>query len=359
MSTCSSSPTRAARRRRPLYTFPTIAAYQAAQNGTNRLGYTSFTQYFGLPDLEYNTSQYGFFVQDDWRVGADLKILYGVRYDLYGVPEADPNAPVETSRDFPVSKSNFAPRLGAVWTLGSDRRSVVRANTGIMYDQTLNAIYEQALQNDGTNARASANFTPTQAGAPVVPGGAQRRRRRPAERGLDRGPGLQGRALVAEQRAVRAPAGRQLLGRRWAPPTCKGNNLPVVTNINLINPTGSTPSGIPIFSPTVSAATRVDPRYNAINSTQSIGDSTYKNMTLQLTRRSPSIRLRLRLHAGQERGQRADHRRAVGAGRCRPHRHDQPRPRARAEHPRPAPHLQRQHRLHAAASIVKARWGRC
>ena len=108
-------------------------------------------------------------MQDDWRVGADLKLLYGVRYDLYGVPEADPNAPVETSRDFPVSKSNFAPRVGAVWTLGSDRRSVVRANTGIMYDQTLNAIYEQALQNDGTNARASANFTPNQAGAPAFP----------------------------------------------------------------------------------------------------------------------------------------------------------------------------------------------
>ncbi len=54
-----------------------------AQDGANRLGYTSFTQYFGLPDLEYNTAQYGLFVQDDWRVSSDLKVLYGVRYDLY------------------------------------------------------------------------------------------------------------------------------------------------------------------------------------------------------------------------------------------------------------------------------------
>ena len=38
-----------------------------------------------------------------------------------------------------------------------------------MYDQTLNAIYEQSLQNDGTNARASATLTPTQTGAPVFP----------------------------------------------------------------------------------------------------------------------------------------------------------------------------------------------
>ncbi len=56
-----------------------------------------------------------------------------------------------------------------MWSLGESRRTVLRANTGVMYDQTLNAIYEQALQNDGTNARASATFTPTQAGAPAFP----------------------------------------------------------------------------------------------------------------------------------------------------------------------------------------------
>jgi len=152
-----------------LYTFPNAAAYLAARDGTNRLGYTNFTQYFGLPDLEYNTAQYGLFVQDDWRVTSDFKILYGVRYDLYGPPEGNANAPVATSREFPTSKSNVAPRFGAVWTLGDRKRSVVRFNSGLMYDQTINAIYEQALQNDGTNARASATFTPTQAGAPAFP----------------------------------------------------------------------------------------------------------------------------------------------------------------------------------------------
>ena len=35
----------------------------------------------------------------------------------------------------------------------------------------------------------------------------------------------------------------------------------------------------------VNAATRVDPRYNVIISTQSIGESTYKNLTCQFTRR--------------------------------------------------------------------------
>jgi hypothetical protein len=65
----------------------------------------------------------------------------------------------------------------------------------------------------------------------------------------------------------------------------KGSNLPVVNNINLINPVGSLSDGRPIYSTAVNAATRMDPRFNQINTVQSIGESTYKGLTLQLTRR--------------------------------------------------------------------------
>jgi hypothetical protein len=266
-----------------LYTFPSIAAYQAAANGTNRFGYTSFTQYFGLPDLEYSSNQFGFFVQDDWRVNADLKLLYGVRYDVYGVPDGVPNAPIETSREFPVSKSNFAPRVGAVWTVGEARNSVIRVNTGIMYDQTLNAIYEQALQLDGTNARASGTFSPTTTGAPAFPAT------------LSTGAGAQPNTAWTVDPDFNVARSWQnnvqfehALSDRYSISVggsyVKGYNLPVVNNINLINPIGTTSDGLPIFGP-ASAATRLDPRYNVIFSTQSIGESTYKNLTLLYTRR--------------------------------------------------------------------------
>jgi hypothetical protein len=65
----------------------------------------------------------------------------------------------------------------------------------------------------------------------------------------------------------------------------KGYDLPVVTNINPINPIGTLSDGLPVFSSTVNASTRVDPRFNVINSSQAIGESTYRNMTLQFTRR--------------------------------------------------------------------------
>jgi len=268
-----------------LYTFPNAAAYLAARAGTNRLGYTSFTQYFGLPNLEYNTTQSGFFVQDDWRVSSDFKVLYGVRYDLYGAPDGNPSAPVATSREFPSSGNNIAPRFGAVWTLGESKRSVLRFNSGLMYDQTLNAIYEQALQNDGTNARASATFTPTQAGAPAFPA--------VLSAGAGATPNLAW-TVDPDFKVARSWQNNvqfeQALGDRYAVAVgasfVKGYNLPVVTNINVINPTGTASGGLPVFATAINATTRVDPRFNVINATQSIGDSTYQNMTVQFTRRN-------------------------------------------------------------------------
>src|SRR5262249_53207710 len=65
----------------------------------------------------------------------------------------------------------------------------------------------------------------------------------------------------------------------------RGDHLPVVSNINLLAPIGALPDGRPIYSTAISAATRVDPRFNAIFSSQAIGESSYKALTLQFTRR--------------------------------------------------------------------------
>ena len=61
----------------------------------------------------------------------------------------------------------------------------------------------------------------------------------------------------------------------------KGNQLPVVTDVNLINPVGSLADGRPIYSATANAATRLDPRFNHILEVQSIGESEFKSVTFQ------------------------------------------------------------------------------
>src|SRR5207302_3871506 len=43
--------------------------------------------------------------------------------------------------------------------------------------------------------------------------------------------------------------------------------------------------GRPVFSSTVNASTRLDPRFNTIQEVQSIGDSTFKGMTVSASKR--------------------------------------------------------------------------
>jgi hypothetical protein len=266
------------------YTFPNLAAYLAARDGTNRFSYTSFSQYFGETDLDFSSNLYGFFVQDDWRLSDRLKVLYGVRYDLYDVPQAGPDAPFEASRDFVIDKNNWAPRAGVVWTVGESRRTVVRANTGIMYDQPLLAMYEQALTSDGTNRRAAASFQPATPGAPAFPSV------------LSAGAGAQPNALVTVSQEFDVASNwqnnvqveRQLsenLSVAIGTSYVRGYDLPVITNINLINPIRRLADGRPVYSTAVNAATRMDPRYNVIEMVEALGESTYKNLTLQLTGR--------------------------------------------------------------------------
>ena len=98
-----------------LYTFPTIAAYLAAKSGANPFGYTTFQQHARRPDARSTTRRfYGFFVQDDWQITSRMKLLYGVRYDLFDVPAARPFAANPYSQDFTIDKNNFGPRVGVL-----------------------------------------------------------------------------------------------------------------------------------------------------------------------------------------------------------------------------------------------------
>lgn len=155
-----------------LYTFPTVAAYVAARNGTNRLGYTNFQQTLGDAVIEYDSEFYNFFAQDDWKATRKLKINYGLRYDLYDVPQGDPNSPFEEARNFKLDKDNVAPRLGFVYSLRDGARpTVVRGSAGIYYDTVYLLMYENAIQGNGTGRYLNVTRTPTQSGAPLFPNG--------------------------------------------------------------------------------------------------------------------------------------------------------------------------------------------
>jgi len=269
-----------------VYTFPTLASYQAAVAGVNRSGYSTFAQVIGDPNFEMNSKLFSAFWQDDWRLTADLKLLYGFRYDAYFYPEADPNAPFSYSQNYADDTNNFGPRVGVAWTLGEKKDQVIRASTGIMYDQPLLAIYENAIQQNGLPARTTFSLNATSPCAPAFPNV------------LSNAPGacLPAQTIFAPDPDLKLAYNIQnsvqyarAIGRSYNASVGvvynRGYNLPVITDINLINPVGTLADGRGIYSAAVNASTRMDPRFNHINVVQSPGESTYKALLLTFGKR--------------------------------------------------------------------------
>lgn len=83
---------------------------------------------------------YGFFLQDDWRISNRVQLNAGVRYEYYpplkggfNLATSDPFGPLGTMGDamWRPDKNNFGPRLGIVADLLGNQRLVLRAGAGI------------------------------------------------------------------------------------------------------------------------------------------------------------------------------------------------------------------------------------
>ncbi len=86
------------------------------------------------------------FAQDTWRVSPGLTLTYGVRWEISPPPDAqtepnflDPaeNIVVAQQRPvWPLRLTNFAPRLGIAYRIGSSGRTVLRAGGGLFFDSS-------------------------------------------------------------------------------------------------------------------------------------------------------------------------------------------------------------------------------
>lgn len=140
--------------------------------------YSSFAQSFGQPVLTVATTDYGFFVQDDWKVSPTMTINLGVRYDYESLPNsfaANPDYPLTSTR--PSDKNNIAPRIGLAWDPFGKGKTTVHAGYGMFYGRIFNALLLNALENTGAGVSATGtstsqalyNFSSTTGGAPTLP----------------------------------------------------------------------------------------------------------------------------------------------------------------------------------------------
>ncbi|CAN5274610.1 hypothetical protein BH10ACI1_BH10ACI1_16620 [soil metagenome] len=266
------------------YTFPSIVAYIAAKNGSNPRSYTNYTETFGDPQIKYTATFWNFFAQDDWKLTRRLKINFGLRYDLYQVPKADASSLFPASQKFNVDKNNFAPRLGIVYPLREGNRpTIIRFGAGIYTDAPLLAIYQRALQLNGNPRFFNFRFFPNSPNAPAFPNNFS-------------GSLPAGSVLLQQDIDTIAPDFVNMYAMHFnfqieqviaenlsftiAYIHSGGRHIPIYRNINPINPVSFLADGRAVFG-----AARLDSRFNIIQMVESVGNSNYDALTLQLTKR--------------------------------------------------------------------------
>jgi hypothetical protein len=270
-----------------LYTFPTVDAYLAARSGTSPRSYSTFQQLVGDPEVSYNSTFLSLFVQDDLRVSDRLKVLFGLRYDLFKIPEARPFAANPDSAKFKVDKNNFAPRAGFSWTLDSSARTVLRASSGVMYEPPLLNFYEDAIQRNGDPRTLTATLSPTSLGAPAFPATLNDLPpgfTRPLQSivAMDADFSTQ-YTILSNVQLERALTNDLSVSLGYV--NSLGRNMPILVDTNVV-PTGQTlADGRPIFSTAVTSATRVNQNFNHVDTFRSIGTGTYNALTVTVNKR--------------------------------------------------------------------------
>ena len=115
------------------------------------LGYpTQTARRVGIEDADLRSNFYQFYFQDDWKVGENVTLNLGLRYE-YGTPYYDvrdfrssfdpttgqliyPDNPAGTPRSlYDADKNNWGPRVGAAWRIFGTNRTVVRTGFGMFY----------------------------------------------------------------------------------------------------------------------------------------------------------------------------------------------------------------------------------
>jgi hypothetical protein len=266
-----------------IYAFPTIASYLAAASGSNPFAYVLYGQTLGNPYLNYNSLFSGFFIQDSWKPLRNLTVVYGLRYDVYKMPEANKDSAFPFSQHFKTDTNNVAPRLGLAYGLGKNERTVIRASTGIFYDPPQTDQYRRALLNNGSPAFFTLTAVPGLPYAPAFPNVL------PAvPTGFTVPPGdittISPNFATLYSFNANVSVSQEIGGGFVATASylySKGTHLPVYRNINLVPSGAFLADGRPIFSSTA----RVYRGFANILSAESAGNSDYNGMNLSLQRR--------------------------------------------------------------------------
>ena len=130
--------------------------------------YNGFTQGFGTAEFTITTVDYGFFVQDDWKITPRLTLNIGLRYDNEQIPAPYQslistsllNIPINGSGPYPFDKAeitnqpvdnnNLGPRVGVSWDPYGRGKTVIHAGYGLYFGRIPNGIILNAYEAAGS-----------------------------------------------------------------------------------------------------------------------------------------------------------------------------------------------------------------
>jgi hypothetical protein len=263
------------------YSFPTIAAYLSAKSGANPRSYSTVTVSNGGTVPSYHSVFFSLYGQDNWQVTPNLTLIYGLRYDKFVPPPADPNAPFVDSRTFHSPSANFSPRVGFAYRLTP--KTVLRGSGGIFYESPATNTWFNTLLNNGN--LSSVSLAGTSAGAPAFP----------TILTSVAPPATPNDVTSVDpnfRNAYTINTSLQLSRELTSNDSITlgfihtgARNLEFLSNINLINPIATLADGRPVYSTTVNASTRLFPQFNNILLQQSGARSVYNAGTVNYTHR--------------------------------------------------------------------------
>jgi hypothetical protein len=141
-----------------------------------------FLQGLGLVGLKLSTTDYNFFVQDDFRLSPRLSLNLGLRYEFIKMPAPQiPNTSTqvipydgrtlaEATSTIPSDTNNFGPRFGLAYDLFGNGQTSIRGGFGIYYGRIQSSTIYNALINTGNpGGQAQIALAATDAAAPVFP----------------------------------------------------------------------------------------------------------------------------------------------------------------------------------------------
>ena len=138
--------------------------------------YSSYLQGFGIPGLEFQTGDYAFFAEDNWKFNKRLSLTFGVRYEYEQLPSPvanlvitnDPN--LVNTQHLPSNKTNIGPRVGFAYDVFGTGKTILRGGYGEFFARILNGTIYNSLINTGSlNGQFTVSNTSTAPGAPPFP----------------------------------------------------------------------------------------------------------------------------------------------------------------------------------------------